>query len=68
MKKSLLALAIAGLAIASAPASAATRNVAVYGDRFDIGIINTFYDSLADTDSNVIGGLSACNLAGVQLL
>ena len=68
MKKSLLTLSIIGMSLASTAALAASRNVAVYGDRYPLSTISSFYDGLVDTDAAVIGSLSAANLSGVQLL
>lgn len=47
---------------------AAAHNVAVYGNRYNISNIDSFYDGIADTNSEVISSLSSSNLAGVQLL
>lgn len=68
MKKFLMALAVAGLTVASSAAMAASRNVAVFGDRYSLNTISSFYDGLADTDSSVISNLNAASLSGVQLL
>ena len=68
MKKLALTLSILGLSLVSSIATAATRNVAVYGDRFSLSTISSFYDGLADTDANVIGALNSSNLTNVQLL
>ena len=56
------------MSLASTAALAASRNVAVYGDRYPLSTISSFYDGLVDTDAAVIGSLSAANLSGVQLL
>lgn len=68
MKKLILILSMAGMVAASTSAMAATRNVAVYGDRFSLSTISTFYNGLTDTAANVIGTLDTSNLTGVQLL
>ncbi len=69
MKKFALSLIAAGITLASSAAmSAGSRDVAVYGDRFGLNVINNFYDNLTGADSNIIGSLTAGNLAGVELL
>lgn len=68
MKKLLVTLSMLGMTLASTAAVAASRNVAVYGDRFPLPTISNFYDGLADTHAAVIDTLSTANLSGVQLL
>ena len=63
-KLSVMALALLGASYAEA----ATHNVAVFGDRYDISTISSFYDGLADTDANIISSLDSANLTGKQLL
>ena len=56
------------LASYAAVDSADAATVAVFGDRYDINTINTFYDDLADHTSTIITALTDAALAGVDLL
>lgn len=65
-------LAIAALAVSVATATgvreAAAAEVRVFGDRYNLNIINNFYDGLAGHSSTIIADLTPANLTGTSLL
>jgi hypothetical protein len=55
--------------LVSVPALSSAATVAVFGDRFDLNVINNFYNSLPGTTSSILSGpLDSNNLSGVNLL
>jgi hypothetical protein len=55
--------------LVSVPTLSSAATVAVFGDRFDLNIINNFYSSLPGTTSSILSGpLDSNNLSGVNLL
>jgi hypothetical protein len=62
-----LTLLLTGLVSMPALSSAATG--AVFGDRFDLNVINNFYNSLPGTTSSILSGpLNSNDLSRVNLL
>lgn len=65
MKKVLALICFFLLSVVQASAT----EVNVWGERYDLGVINTFYNSLIGHDSSIISGqLDTNNLSGVKLL
>ncbi|MDQ6735484.1 MAG: hypothetical protein M3Z35_15430 [Nitrospirota bacterium] len=55
--------------LVSVPTLSSAATVAVFGDRFDLNVINNFYNSLPGTTSSILSGpLNSNNLSGVNLL
>lgn len=55
--------------LVSVPTLSSAATVAVFGDRFNLNVINDFYNSLPGTTSSILSGpLDGNNLSGVNLL
>jgi hypothetical protein len=69
MKKFVLILCAVLSFFVISSANAATSYVGVWGERFDLNVINNFYNTLPDVSSSTLGGtLDTVDLTGISLL
>lgn len=67
LRRVALAAAVAGSLVAALPAQAG--QVVVFGDRFDLGVIDDFYNSYGGHTSTIAGSsIAGFDLTGVELL
>lgn len=67
LRKAALAVAVSGSLVASLPAHAG--EVVVFGDRYNLNVINNFYNTYGGhTSTNAGSSIAGVNLAGVELL
>jgi hypothetical protein len=67
LRSNMLRLGVAALALATAGAANA-GTVRVFGERYNLNVINNFYNSYGGHTSQIISTLDAGSLAGVNLL
>jgi len=67
MKKFILILCVAlSFFVISSASAATTSNVGVWGERYDLNVINNFYNTLSGVSSNIITG--TLDVTGISLL